>query len=244
MAVVCNIHRIRRLRSTVMKMKLHRFPSRLINTRRKNLSKIKPNLNYITICFDKWCSIHFTILFICTLSYFCLSSMNSYDNTVDMSYSKNNKSLTKSQNYSWIYSEWCSSYIIISNNINSYIIMNKFIIFLYGICFILFVMGLLLYMILMKQFLKEITNKRLFFRLGMIILSMFVGSSICNQLISSLICRPIEMLYNIRYTLMIIIQIIGFIASLHFAYGFGQIYGPVLDQLSILKILELFIPSK
>jgi hypothetical protein len=38
MAVVCNARSARRSRSTVMKMGLHRFPSRLIIDRRKTLS--------------------------------------------------------------------------------------------------------------------------------------------------------------------------------------------------------------
>jgi uncharacterized membrane protein AbrB (regulator of aidB expression) len=132
--------------------------------------------------------------------------------------------------------EWCSSSIVVSNNTNSYLFMNKFVISLYEICFMLIITGVLLYMTLMKQSFRPIIHKRLLFWFGIVILGMFVGSSVCNQLISSLTCRPIEMIYNIRYTLMLATQMIGFIASLYFAYGFGQIYGPLLDQRTNSKI--------
>ncbi|CAF1634531.1 unnamed protein product, partial [Didymodactylos carnosus] len=43
---------------------------------------------------------------------------------------------------------------------------------------------------------------------------------------------------------MLATQMIGFIASLHFAYGFGQIYGPLLDQRSTSEIPKMYMSSK
>jgi hypothetical protein len=39
-------------------------------------------------------------------------------------------------------------------------------------------------------------------------------------------------------------QMIGFITNLYFAYGFGQIYGPILDQRSISENSKMSIPLK
>jgi hypothetical protein len=102
-------------------------------------------------------------------------------------------------------------------------------------------MGILLYIILIK---REITPKKPFFWFGMITLVMFVGSSVSNQLISSFTCRPVEMMYDRRYASMIGTQIFVFIASLHFAYGFGQTCGPILNQRKISQISKIYTQTK
>ncbi len=53
------------------------------------------------------------------------------------------------------------------------------------------------------------------------ILIYLVCSSIFNQLASTTACRPIEILYNLRYQLMIIVQLVGFLICLVFSFFLG-----------------------
>lgn len=54
-----------------------------------------------------------------------------------------------------------------------------------------------------------------------------VSASICHQLASVLGCRPIDIIYDIRYTSMFIVQIIGFFICLLFAFFLGVKYASV-----------------
>ncbi|CAF1006730.1 unnamed protein product [Rotaria sordida] len=77
---------------------------------------------------------------------------------------------------------------------------------------------------------KRTNDNSLHFWYGLLVLGMFVGSSICNQWISALTCRPIEMLYDKRFTSILGVQMISFIACVHVAYGLGCIFTPLFDQ--------------
>ncbi len=59
------------------------------------------------------------------------------------------------------------------------------------------------------------------------ILTCLVISSLSNQLGSILMCRPIDILYDIRYISMIIVQIMGFFISLFFAFFLGVKYASI-----------------
>jgi hypothetical protein len=73
---------------------------------------------------------------------------------------------------------------------------------------------------------------------------LFIGLSIFNQWISSVTCRPVQMMYDERYTLMLVMQMLGFIACLHFAYGLGNICKPLLDQRRTARLSNISILSK
>ena len=49
-------------------------------------------------------------------------------------------------------------------------------------------------------------------------------TTICNQLASGLACRSIDILYDFRFTSMIIVQIVGFVICLLFAFLLGIKY--------------------
>jgi hypothetical protein len=53
------------------------------------------------------------------------------------------------------------------------------------------------------------------------ILIYLVAAAICNQLASTVVCRPIEILYNLRYTSMLLVQMTGFFTCLLFAFFLG-----------------------
>jgi hypothetical protein len=53
------------------------------------------------------------------------------------------------------------------------------------------------------------------------ILIYLVGGFICHQLATALACRPIEILYDLRYVSMLIMQITGFFICLSFAFFLG-----------------------
>ncbi len=79
---------------------------------------------------------------------------------------------------------------------------------------------------------KEISYDQLidpsqWFRWCYKILIHLVISSICHQLASILICRPIDILYDIRFLSMFIVQIIGFFICLLFAFFLGVKYASV-----------------
>jgi hypothetical protein len=57
-----------------------------------------------------------------------------------------------------------------------------------------------------------------------------VSASICNQLASVLGCRPIDIIYDIRYISMFIVQIIGFFICLLFTFFLGVKYASVKSR--------------
>ncbi|CAF0839880.1 unnamed protein product [Rotaria sordida] len=66
-------------------------------------------------------------------------------------------------------------------------------------------------------------------------LYIFIGlviSILCNQLVSAFACRSIDILYDIRFTSIIIVQIVGFIVCLIFAFLLGIKYASLNLQLN------------
>jgi hypothetical protein len=57
-----------------------------------------------------------------------------------------------------------------------------------------------------------------------------VISSILNQLASVLGCRPIEIIYDIRYIIMIIVQIMGLFICLFFTFCLGVKYATIKSR--------------
>jgi hypothetical protein len=102
------------------------------------------------------------------------------------------------------------------------------------------IIGLLFHFTLYE---KSTNDNNLKFWYGLLVLSLFVGSSICNQWISSLTCRPVEILYDKRFTSILGAQMIGFVACIHLAYGLGVIFTPLFDQRAItLSRLDSYTP--
>ena len=56
---------------------------------------------------------------------------------------------------------------------------------------------------------------------------MSVVSSLLDQLASAFVCRPLEILFDLRHILMIIIQLVGVILCLCLAFFLGLKFGSV-----------------
>ncbi len=114
---------------------------------------------------------------------------------------------------------------------NSYASINQSLIALGVACCMMFIIGLVLYFTLHEQHTEpSINHHNLQFWHGLLALAMFFGSSVCNKLISSLTCPPVEILYDQRFTSLLAVQMIGFLSSLHLAFGLGSIFTPLFDQ--------------
>ena len=62
-----------------------------------------------------------------------------------------------------------------------------------------------------------------------------IGSHICMELVSVFTCRPIEVLYDIRFTSMLAAQLFSFIGCLLFAYKLGSIFSNKRSRCVSLK---------
>jgi hypothetical protein len=119
----------------------------------------------------------------------------------------------------YVFIERCSlSLTVPVDNISSYMYMNVINITL---CF-----GSLILISLVQSFFSDVSPKYLenpyrWFCWCRKILIFFVGSSICNQVVSATACRPIEIIYDLRYISMIMVQLIGFFTCLLFAFFLG-----------------------
>ena len=117
-----------------------------------------------------------------------------------------------------------SSSLILVDNIHSYTSMNIIIILLYvgSVLFILLAQWLYSYVsreLLLKPYRWFCWCRNIFICL--------TGASICDQLINTLACRSIDILYDIRYISILIVQITGFLVSLLFAFFLGIKYASV-----------------
>jgi len=106
------------------------------------------------------------------------------------------------------------------------------------------IIALLIYFTLNENLAKQSAHKSLLFWRDMLTVGLFIGLFIFNQWISSVTCRPVQMMYDERYTLMLVMQMLGFIACLHFAYGLGNIFKPLLDQRRTARLSNVSILSK
>ncbi len=113
---------------------------------------------------------------------------------------------------------------VCSGKIRSYVVMQILVGFVHFGSYILVQLMLPLYRDISYN---ELVNPYKWFCWCRKILIYLVGSSICNQLASILTCRSIEILYDIRYISMFILQIIGFFICLSFAFFLGVKYASV-----------------
>ena len=81
---------------------------------------------------------------------------------------------------------------------------------------------------------EELINPTEWFQWCRKILLFYAVSSICNQLISITVHRPIDILYDIRYISMIVVQILGFIVCILFAFCLGMKYAKINRKTDIV----------
>jgi cytochrome bd-type quinol oxidase subunit 2 len=117
--------------------------------------------------------------------------------------------------------------------------MNQSVILLGVTCCMMFVTALLVYFTLNENMNSSSTHRNQVFWRKWLTLCLFISSSICNQWISSLTCRSVQMFYDQRYMSMLILQISGFIACLHFAYRLGNVIKPRLHHPKISTVSKI-----
>lgn len=125
----------------------------------------------------------------------------------------------------YLFAEECTpSSPVCATKIRSYLFMRILVGFLYGGSYILVIQMFPLFKGISYD---QLVNPCQWFCWCRKILIYLVISSICNQLGSILICRPIDILYDVRYISMIIVQIIGFVICLLFTFFLGVKYASV-----------------
>jgi hypothetical protein len=209
----------------------------------------KKHTDYVSSWINKWSILHMIILSICIMVHYEPSLINGTDVNIKSSFHVNNGTSIKHEYFSWFHYgeyfhfefpkknktyltsnhnndlfifalDWCSSSSRFLNNANSYTLMNQSVILPILICCGILIIGFFLFYNLNEKTPKSSTNAcSLHFWHGLVALSMFVGSSIYNQWISSFICRPVEILYDRRFTSILGVQMLGFILCLPMAYG-------------------------
>jgi len=81
---------------------------------------------------------------------------------------------------------------------------------------------------------EELINPIEWFQWCRNVLVSYAVSSICNQLISITVHRPIDILYNIQYISMFVVQILGFIVCIMLAFCLGMKYAKVNRKTDIV----------
>jgi hypothetical protein len=71
----------------------------------------------------------------------------------------------------------------------------------------------------------QVAASREFFGHPFLALILMVVGCVFHQLASAMTCRPVKMLYDFRYTSMLVVQLMGFASSVLFAYILGAASG-------------------
>jgi putative copper export protein len=117
-----------------------------------------------------------------------------------------------------------SSSLILVENIHNYTSMNILIILLYVVSVLLILLAQLLYSFVSRE--QLLKSYRWFCWCRKIFICLAIVS-ICNQLINTLACRSIDVLYDLRYISILIVQITGFLICLLFAFFLGIKYASI-----------------
>ena len=118
----------------------------------------------------------------------------------------------------------CSSSLVILDNIRSHTLTSALITSLYIVSILLSSLAQWFYMCVSHdQFVKPYRWCCWCFK---ILICLVIGS-ICNQLVNALSCRAIEIVYDIRYASMLVVQIFGFFICLLFAFFLGVKYASI-----------------
>ena len=126
--------------------------------------------------------------------------------------------------YFYLFTERClllPSSLLLStsiDNINSYNFMKILVACLCIGSYIFIVMAEMIYRSASEN---PLENPYMWFCWCRKVLIYLVAWSICHQLATALACRPMEILYDLRYTSMLIVQTIGFFICLLFAFFLG-----------------------
>jgi len=80
-----------------------------------------------------------------------------------------------------------------------------------------------------------------FFGFFLALLVCLAGCCICIQIISAFTCRPDQILFDLRFILIVTTQLIGFIGCILFAYKLGSIFAIKIPE-NISQDKASFIP--
>ncbi|CAF3665442.1 unnamed protein product [Rotaria socialis] len=200
---------------------------------------LKTHMNQMFDWCNKFRIIHVKILLVCMFFGYWLPLMNSTSaEMLELSSYSINGSLTKDEEFYRAYAKRCllvpPSLLSVTSidNINSYKSMKILIVLLIGGSYI-FMMGAHIISTPESDFPLE--NPYMWFCWCLKILIYLVGSSICHQLASALACRPMEILYDLRYISMLIMQISGFFICLSFAFLLGVKFASIKTEHRLSK---------
>ncbi|CAF2150444.1 unnamed protein product [Rotaria magnacalcarata] len=191
----------------------------------------------------KWCNklryMHMLILVFCTHIGFWLPLMsNTSTETMELSTNRINVSLAVNEIYDRAYAKRCLSLppsLLLStsiDNIRSYSSMSILIVFL---CFGSESLILVAQMVYDSVSRDQLDNPYKWFCWCRKVLILLVGSSLFHQLSTALACRPMDILYDFRYTSMLIVQITGFFICLLFAFFLGVKFASIKPVHSLAK---------
>ncbi|CAF0903308.1 unnamed protein product [Rotaria sordida] len=174
--------------------------------------RLKTNRSGILNWFNVFRIIHFLIYPICFYSGLWLPLLKlDLVETLALSFPAINGSSMNYTQYEKAYAKRCSLSPTISvDKIKGYIWME----------------GLNFYLCMCGMLLAFVAHICLYIFIGLVI------SILCNQLVSAFACRSIDILYDIRFTSIIIVQIVGFIVCLIFAFLLGIKYASLNLQLN------------
>ncbi|CAF3183301.1 unnamed protein product [Rotaria socialis] len=188
--------------------------------------KLRPKLNRGFAWTNVLRKIHILILISSAYLFFPLPVVNNYSSQFMKS------SLYNSSDSSKIYrlieqatvSRCSSSSLISPENIHSYTSMNLIIMLLY--------IGSILSNLLAQYLYSYASHDRIVKHYPWVcwcrkIIICLAFVSIFNQLVNTLACRPIDILYDIRFTSMLIVQIFGFFMCLIYAFFLGIKYASI-----------------
>jgi hypothetical protein len=127
--------------------------------------------------------------------------------------------------YCYIFIGRCSASSLISvDNVHSHTSTSQLIILLYFGAILLSGLAQWLYSSVSRD---QLVKPYRWFCWCRRIFICLVCTSICHQLVNALSCRPIDILYNIRYLSMLVVQIVGFFICLLFAFFLGVKYASI-----------------
>lgn len=134
--------------------------------------------------------------------------------------------------YFYLFAERCSLLSIPAEKIDSYKYMSVLIVFICG-GFQIFIAAA--YVESTPSSREHLENPYKWFCWCRKILIYLVCSSILHQLASALACRPMEILFDLRYTSMLFVQMGGFFICLFFAFFLGVKFAAIKPVHRLLK---------
>lgn len=110
-------------------------------------------------------------------------------------------------------------------------------------CSLVLIFACFLYFTLNHHSTNQSSYTNLHFSLDILTLGVFIGSAVFNQWITSTTCRPIQIIDDDKHTLILVVQILSFIAILHFSYCVENVIKPIFEKWERSNVSSVSVPS-